>query len=157
MRRIQIPVALLVLMVAGLVFALSVNLRPALAGKKGGEGLVGFSSNTYTGDSGIFAFNRSCNFTFPGSVMCDTEQIVKTANSPDPAPIYGTAAWVRPSLADPGKILTSSLDDCDNWTTQNGGGLALYGEGVSTYYGHIKNAPCDSSLPVACCIEAEKK
>jgi hypothetical protein len=158
MQRIRIPLALLVLLVAGFLFALSVNLRPALAGKKAGSGLVGFSNDAYTGDLGIFVFNSSCNAAFPGSRMCDTEQIVKTANPPDGDPISSNAAWVRPSLADPGKILTDSHNDCTNWTTQNGTGLVLLGDDPPTSrYGHIKTLPCDTSLLVACCIEEGKK
>ena len=128
----------------------------AMAGGKR-TGFVGFTNSIWTGSAGILNYNTVCNTEFPGSRMCDTEEIVKTVNPPNPLDFFGAIGWVRPSLADPELILTDSDADCDNWTSINGNGLALHSEGVSSRYGHIKPVPCNAARPLACCIPERKK
>jgi len=123
-----------------------------LAGPKR-TGFVGRTQSTGTGGIGILGFNLLCHIEFPGTRMCDAEEVAKTVNPP-PAQEFGIGvkAWVRPSLADVNNILTSSPADCDDWTSSSGDGLALHGQDFTVSYGAIKPVPCNVFRPVACCV-----
>jgi len=140
-----------------LAFAvLSSPLGPASEAQAAPErtGFVGFTTTGWTGGSGILIYNIACNNDFPGSRMCDAEEVAKTVNTPNPIDYaFGTVGWVRPSLADANNVLTTSDEDCDDWTSTSGNGLGLFVE----IYGIMKPVPCNASRPVACCIPERTK
>lgn len=117
--------------------------------------LVGFTSTTYTGDTGVLGFTLACQAEFPGSRMCTTEEVMETTLVPaNPS----SEAWVRPAFqgySDPIALDASGFRahphelSCRGWASASS----------STYFGiyldssgHIKDSgACSQPRSVSCC------
>ena len=138
-----------------------VNAPPAPTACASRFQLVGFTSATYTGDTGVLGFTRGCQAEFGLSRMCTSEEVVETVDVPNVA--TSDPAWVRPTFepvsAGPGGISASRVVadvsgihadfprelSCEGWHS-SGTGLAVDGDGR---FGKLSctNAP----RPLACC------
>ena len=120
--------------------------------------LVGFTSDTFQGDQGVLGFTLACQAEFPGSRMCDTQEIFKTVNVP---PGLVGDAWVNPVLRPLASTSTVSLDisgvanspgshTCYGWATTSSTGLTV---GVGGQIGPFSN--CNTLHSVSCCAPVE--
>jgi hypothetical protein len=111
--------------------------------------LVGFTSTTHLGDTGVLGFTQACNAEFSDSRMCTSVEVMETVDVP--GGLSGDA-WVRPVLLGAGSS-SFGLDasgligtSCFGW--QEGGsssGLSVSGSG------QFGAGQCSTPLAVACC------
>jgi hypothetical protein len=113
--------------------------------------LVGFTSATYQGNTGVLGLTFACQAEFPHARMCTSAEIIATTNVPT---LSGSYAWVRPMLV-PGTLgtlvdATSGISagseglSCD----QSGAGLTVSANGT------FRDFPCATQWPVACCASS---
>jgi len=127
--------------------------------------LVGFTSTSHTGDSGVLALTAACQADLgAASRMCTSEEVLDTVTLP--AALSGNA-WVRPvyqpfvirdyngtysSFLDAsGRIYTSSFHSqrtisCAGWSAGDGTGLSVDGSGR-----FLTTNNCVDPHPIACC------
>ena len=124
--------------------------------------LVGFTTTTYLGDVGLFAFSRGCHAEFPHSRMCRSKEVVETVTISSG---LATTAWLQPSVVAGGiggatfpplrKFMDASgvagRDDSfscgpgPTWSLTTGSGLAV------DFEGRFGFQPCSVAQAVACC------
>ena len=127
--------------------------------------LVGFTSTSYTGDTGVLAFTVACQAEFEaGSRMCTSEEVLNTVTVPT---ALSGSAWVRPvyqpfnAEEDSTSTVTTRVLDasgriagstvlrglsCTGWSDGGGTGLSVDGSGR-----FLTTNNCDDPHPVACC------
>ena len=104
--------------------------------------LVGFTSATLPGNSGMFGFTQACQVEFPGSRMCTVTEAARTASIPDLSGSNGSQAWVDTDTAS-----NSASVNCDGWTLLSSSGTAH----SVTHTGQRVFSRCDTVHSVACC------
>ncbi len=119
--------------------------------------LVGFTSATYLGNVGLFAFTRGCGAEFPSSRMCRSEEILETVAIP--TDLAGTV-WVQPSIVAGGAQFALNLADASgisnnsqqfscnssqSWSNLSSSGL------VVDFEGRIGFQSCSTARGVSCC------
>ncbi len=112
--------------------------------------LVGFTSTTHLGDTGVLGFTQACQAEFSNSRMCTSVEVMETVNVP--AGLGGTA-WVQPVvLGASGTSVGTDVsgirgETCGGWSSNNtiGAGLTVSGSGQFGIGG------CGTQKPVACC------
>jgi hypothetical protein len=124
--------------------------------------LVGFSSSSMKGSSGIFRMTEACQVDFEASRICTSEEVMNTVTIPE---LSAQNAWVRPAIKPIGAGVISIMADasgsdsadgrssslpgdltCRGWTTNND----YRGLTVSNKGGFLTQK-CDAGRPVACC------
>jgi hypothetical protein len=118
---------------------------------------VGFSENSFTGNAGIGAMNKSCTDRYSGSFFCSSKDILESSFNEALLTDLNDKAWLRPfnmtgdSNGRPQDISGHSdsygLNSCSAWTSNSSIAKGL----ILTYEGDIGEAYCSSLLPVACC------
>jgi len=107
--------------------------------------LVGFTTTTMNGGSGVFTFTAACQAEFPGSRMCTITEATRITEIPDLS--NGTyLAW-----ADTDEPGFSSTESCGGWgaTYQGWTGTAI------SELGRRHFVLCEESWSVACCAPVE--
>lgn len=110
--------------------------------------LVGFTTATFDGATGVLGFTQACQAEFTGSRFCTTEEVMDTVTVP--GGLVGDA-WVRPVFAPTGQpgLLDASgilVLTCEGWLNAESVGIAVTPTG-----GFLNNMPCSVARPVACC------
>ena len=123
--------------------------------------LVGFTAATFTGGQGVLGFTRACQAEFPGSRMCESQEILATTQLP--STLSGNA-WVQPSIVseaagavvDASGAQQSAMEmTCFGWSHNlaGAGGLLVDAAGRFTPSRHLPpaGALCDTAHAVSCC------
>ena len=142
----------------------SAGLNVCDDGRCGGGGrLLGFSSATMNGGQGIFTMVAACNADFPGTRVCTTGDLVRTAAVP---PGLVGEAWVRPeplgastSFDGPTGLSGNGVASfsCYGWTSIEpsiGAGMVVNAQGGFRTGGSAAGVPflnCAELRSVACC------
>jgi hypothetical protein len=112
--------------------------------------LVGFTSATFTGGTGVLGFTLACQAEFPASRMCTSVEVMETIQLPLEMPV--ASAWLRPvfqgtsSPLDASGIAGTAIDlSCNSWRATNGSGLSVNSAG------QIEFAGCVNPYQIACC------
>jgi len=113
--------------------------------------LVGFTTATLKGDSGVLAFTAACQNDFDAPArMCKSTEVLETVVRP--ASLTGTA-WVLPVIVP----VTNGTDasgafagspaalSCNAWSEGGGTGLSVDATGA------MQPRDCGNTLSVACC------
>jgi hypothetical protein len=116
---------------------------------------VGFSENSFTGNAGIGAMNKSCTDRYSGSFFCSSKDILESSYNEALLTDLNDKAWLRPfNIGTAGNANTIDItgikegygrNSCYAWTSNSDYGLTLTNEG------DIGATQCSSQLPVACC------
>ena len=117
--------------------------------------LVGFTSDTFTGDTGVLGFTLACQQVFDGSRMCMSTEVMETVTVP--ASLTG-AAWVRPMFVSffgagtqnlakdaSGRTSLNGRLSCVGWEDENAAGLRVDSHGA------FSTSNCTNAHSVACC------
>ena len=114
--------------------------------------LVGFSSATFKGGSGVRVFTEACQADFgPAARMCKSTEVLETVVWPQTLSGF---AWVMPVLV-PGINGTDasgsfhsapSALSCEGWSNDESDGLVVFATGAIQ-----SHAICNISRSVACC------
>ncbi len=104
--------------------------------------LVGFTSATVGTTSGLFALVRACQIEFPGTRVCQLDEVLATTNIPDLSSAGTPEAWLMKSFTDP-----PPSEDCWGWTWDTGSRSAWAVTTRGSYY----LLPCGLQRSVACC------
>ena len=106
--------------------------------------LVGFTSTTHLGDTGVLGFTQACNAEFSDSRMCTSVEVMETVDVP--GGLSGDA-WVRPvNLTGLDASGQSGVRSCFGWSNRDGAfGLSVSGSG------QFGVGFCDTPQPVSCC------
>jgi hypothetical protein len=146
-----------------LIIAASVLLGPPVAQAE--HELVGFTSATMTGDTGVLGFTLACQAEFGSTArMCDSLEVMRTTNVP--SGLSGTA-WVRPvfqpmgfgmSSTSSGTVTRSMSMDASGIRATILGDLTCYGWAIAGDDGLTVDANggfgrtgCPTLQSVACC------
>lgn len=129
-----------VILVTGLVATLGLVCGHVSVAKR--FQLVGFTTETFLGDAGVFTFALACQTEFPASRMCASEEVLDTVVIPE---ISAERAWVHPE----GSTAPPLEQSCYGWSWADAGstndGLVVTEVGSFTY------ARCNEESAVACC------
>ncbi len=111
--------------------------------------LVGFTSSTLLGDSGVLNKTLACQQDFVGSRMCSSTEVLETVAVP--LGLVGSA-WVRPSFAPFHGVgtLVSALD-VSGYATSVTNLTCRTSAFVMTASGDFTISQCANELAVACC------
>lgn len=127
--------------------------------------LVGFTSTTHRGDSGIIHFNRECNIVFPGTRLCAIREIIETINPPSTG-LANDYAWVHSEsvlasgyaglsvanlIVDHSGVLTNidaNAISCAGWSYAGPGAIGFT---VDTNTGSIGGQTCTNEHRISCC------
>ncbi len=118
----------------------------------GGGVLQGKTASSYNGnitfgaDTGYKAANAICNNEFPGSHICQTDEILNTINGGAISGFTGTA-WI--ANGPPGYM--ANANDCIGFTNNNPTSLGPFWEFLSTNGGRGWLTNCSVTKPIACC------
>jgi hypothetical protein len=112
--------------------------------------LVGFTSTTHLGDTGVLGFTQACQAEFSDSRMCTSVEVMETVDVP--GGLSGDA-WVRPVNLTGRDSFGFGFDasgvsgrSCDGWNNQSTVlGLSVSGSG------QFGVGQCSTPLAVACC------
>ena len=121
--------------------------------------LVGFSSATFTGNTGVLDFTLACQAEFPESRMCNSVEVMETIRVPGDLSGHG---WVRPVFqpvagagfamfaldAAGGTTLEVGKLSCRSWRANDLMGLTVDASGS------FVSRDCDVDRAVACCALA---
>ena len=95
--------------------------------------LVGFTSTTHLGDTGVLGFTQACNAEFSDSRMCTSVEVMETVDVP--GGLSGNA-WVRPVALFADSSSSEATDasgqfssSCSGWSNTFGSGLSVSGSG----------------------------
>lgn len=118
--------------------------------------LVGFTTTTHHGDTGVFGFTRACQADFPNSRMCTSVEAMNTVSLP--VGLTGEA-WIRPVFVS--STATSAADasggetgfatsfTCFGWIGSSSGDKGL----TVDSNGRFRSLGCSPARAVACCRE----
>ena len=115
--------------------------------------LVGFTTTTHLGNTGVLGFTAACQAEFPESRMCSSQEILSTTVLPSS---LSGKAWVQPTIL-PGDV-NNVIDasgvrsnvfgiSCDGWSTIGFTGLTVDGGGSF----NSSLAACVIPRSVSCC------
>ncbi len=123
--------------------------------------LVGFTTEEFLGDAGLFTLTLACQAEFPGSRMCTSIEILNTFDVP--SGLVGEA-WVRPShvpvsasgvstggihVGDASGVINQTTLSCNGWSKLfSGTGLTV--DSTGAFNGEIACLP-ENIRSVACC------
>jgi hypothetical protein len=110
--------------------------------------LVGFTSETYTGDQGVFGFTLACQAEFPDSRFCTVEDVVETTVIPENLPT--DLAWINPDLVGGGVVGRATAHDCGSWslvTSAHGFTMDASGKFQSQSCWKLKSVACCALVP----------
>lgn len=107
--------------------------------------LVGFTSATFTGDTGVLGFTQSCQAQFGAAArMCTSLEVSQTVVVP--SGLSGDA-WVLPR-ADVASATEN--ESCNGWSAQSGAQGSITGLAVDAS-GGFPGGRCDIARSVSCC------
>jgi len=120
----------------------------ALTALAQGFALIGHTTLTYPGDTGVLAMTQACQVDFgPAARMCSIDEVWRSSTPP---PVGTEPAWVRMTPATHGSELSLSPSftskDCLGWAADWPKGLAV------TPTGALQHLDCAVARPIACCI-----
>jgi len=112
--------------------------------------LVGFTTATADGDTGVLGMTGLCQAEFPGSRMCTTVEIAETRVLPTG---LAGSAWVRPVFDGEGFEAVVGVKNeelaCRGWSDATSKGLTVDPNG-SFFHGAIPEG-CNNLHAVSCC------